>query len=262
MTLFKNGCVIQTLDEWRDLAGPKSLTHWKPGRSAMEVARAWLGVASPALPVEVAAVLSSNPAFGGIVSWNAEPEVRLPFDQYRGEPRNTDLLVQARDDYGDFLLAVEAKGDEPFGETVAQALAAAAERKRVNPRSRGIERIEQLIAALCGSEDTSRISLNQLRYQLLTATAGAIAEAVRNQRQRTVLLIQEFHTDQTSDAKHLANERDLNTFINQLSRGAISQIESGTIHGPFKIAEGPLFGKAPPFFIGKATRNIRAVQSL
>lgn len=50
----------------------------------MELARAWLEVESPALPAEVADVLSSHPSFSSPLSWTAEPEVRLPFDDFRG----------------------------------------------------------------------------------------------------------------------------------------------------------------------------------
>src|SRR3990170_6814020 len=95
MTITKNGRLIRTRDEWRDLAGPKRRDQWAEGRSALEVARSWLSVRSPALPAEVAAALSGHECFGTILDWHAEPEVRLAFDHLGGEPRNTDLLVRA-----------------------------------------------------------------------------------------------------------------------------------------------------------------------
>jgi hypothetical protein len=257
MAIYKNGRQISTLKEWREFAPPKSPKHWSPGRSAMELARSWLAVSSPSLPAGISAVLGGHSAFGTILNWCAEPEVRISFDQLRGEPRNTDLLVQACDDRGEFLLAVEAKADEPFGETVAEALAAAAERRLANPRSRGIERIEHLAMALLGPRRKGEVSLGRIRYQLLTAVAGAVAVAVRKRSQRVVLLVQEFQTYKTTEEKRVANARDLNAFVHRLSHGAVRQIDAGTILGPFEIPGNILFGTVPPLFIGKVTCDLR-----
>src|SRR5882762_7207667 len=113
MTIRKKGQTITTLEHWAAHAGPKSKGQWVDHRSAKEAARCWLAVTSPTLPREVEHLLDGHPAFGAVQSWHAEPEVRLPFDDFPGEPRNTDLLVHARDAHGDFLLAIEAKADEP-----------------------------------------------------------------------------------------------------------------------------------------------------
>lgn len=151
MSITKRGFPIRSLDEWETLAGPKRGYQWKDGRSAKEAARTWLGVTSPALPDEIAAALATNTAFDLPLEWTAEPEARLPFDGLRGEPRNTDLLVRATDARGRFLIAVEAKADEPFGETVDQAVAAARRRLEQNPRSGGVERARRLVASLFGT---------------------------------------------------------------------------------------------------------------
>jgi len=74
-----------------------------------------------------------------------------------------DLAVYARDEHGDFLIAVEAKADESFGETVADALAAAVDRKLENPRSNGVTRVEQLAAALFGPRANKAPALGKLR---------------------------------------------------------------------------------------------------
>jgi hypothetical protein len=47
--------------------------------------------------------------------------VKLPFDGFAGEPRNTDALVVAQDGFGSYVIAVEAKADEPFSATVAES---------------------------------------------------------------------------------------------------------------------------------------------
>lgn len=223
----------------------------------MEVARAWLGLPSPQLPSEVAQVLA-HPSFGPVLEWSAVPEVKLPFDALKGNTRNTDLLVSARDAHGSYLIAVEAKGHEPFGETVGDALADALERRLANPASRGIQRIEQLSLALFGTrQGRSEPSLRHLRYQLLTATAGAIHIAASQRISRVVLLIHEFRTDVTEDAKHEANSRDLGGFVRRLSRGAVSAVIPAALE---EIRVEPGFTDLdvkPTFFIGKAVRNCR-----
>jgi len=53
MSVAKNGVTIRTIEDWEKLAPPKSKIHWKDGRSAKEVARAWLEVSDPELPPEI-----------------------------------------------------------------------------------------------------------------------------------------------------------------------------------------------------------------
>jgi len=257
MAILKHGQPIIDLSDWEERAGPKRTNQWREDRSAMEVARCWLS-ANPSLPAEVIAVLSNHPAFGAVKQWEAEPEVRFPFDQFPGETRNTDLAVYAKDEFGEFVLAVEAKADEPFGETVADALTAAIERKLEIPNSNGVARIEQLVAALFGSPNANEATLGELRYQLLTATAGALkAGETRGATSRVVLLIQEFRTRQTDDSKHAANAMDLNRFVRCLSHETTATIEPGVLSGPFAVPGAPLFRTPASIFIGKVCHNLR-----
>ncbi|MCG6535638.1 MAG: hypothetical protein L7F78_13310 [Syntrophales bacterium LBB04] len=128
MAIVKNGIPLSTLADWEKYAGPKRSDQWADGRSAKEAARAWISNGENKLPEEVLSVLVNHEAFGPIQSWQAEPEAKLSFDSFRGETRNADIIVCAQDSHGPFLIAVEAKADEPFGETVANTLAAAVER--------------------------------------------------------------------------------------------------------------------------------------
>jgi hypothetical protein len=98
--ITKNGIQIKSLLEWKALAPPKSAKQWVDGRSAKESARAWLEGNGINLPFEVHAALSRHVEFGGVGEWDAEPEARLPFDKFTGEPRNSDLAVLARDSEG------------------------------------------------------------------------------------------------------------------------------------------------------------------
>lgn len=71
MTVRRAGEVIRSPNDWYRLAPPKRPYHWVPGRSAQELARAWLD--SDNVPLEVAAVFSAHPAFGSTLQWTAEP---------------------------------------------------------------------------------------------------------------------------------------------------------------------------------------------
>lgn len=255
MQISKAGRPIRTLEEWHAHAPPKTAVQWKPFRSAMEVARAWLA-SIPGLPPEVEAVLRTHSAFGPIIGWTAEPEARVRFDAYAGEPRNSDLVVHATDTFGPLVLAVEAKADESFGETVAQAYRAAAERRRTNPRSRGTERLDDLCRALFGATTAEDPSIGTLRYQLLTATAGAGAAARAAGATRSVLLIHEFRSVKTNARKHATNEQALDAFIARLTRGATTHLESGKLL-PLPVLGAPLFDAAPALFIAKVSRTLR-----
>ena len=257
MRITKNGQVIESLDAWRERAGPKSRDQWVSGRSAMETARAWLEGGPAGLPPEVHAILESSQHFGPPSHWRAEPEVKLRFDDFRGETRNSDLVVWASDRWGPYVIGVEAKADESFSQTVAEALNAALERAIANPNSRGVPRIEQLVCSLLPPSVVGVPDIASLRYQLLTACAGVLAEAARSDCSRAVMLVHEFITPKTSDARHAANARDLERFVSRLSRGADDSISVGQLQGPYVVPGMPLFESPPALFIGKVQRNLR-----
>lgn len=261
MTIIKKGTEIRSLHEWETLAGPKKSCQWKNGRSAKEVAKAWLEDKGESIPSEVLSVLSGHEAFGPIKVWKAEPEAKLRFDSFSGEPRNSDLVVYAEDSYGPFLIAVEAKADESFSETVAETLADALERYLINNRSKGIARIIQLAQTIFGPQEGAYPQLGKIRYQLLTACAGALCEAERRGYSRTVMLVHEFITDNTSDDKHRQNASDLNMFLKRLSQGRVSIIRTGEICGPFIVPGKPLLNAKVDLYVGKASRHLRSKRS-
>ena len=198
-------------------------------------------------------MLASHPRFDEVLSWDAEPEARLRFDAFPGEPRNSDLLVIANDAFGPYVLAVEAKADEPYGVTLAEALGAALERRIENPRSNGIARIEVLATLLLRPRTVGLPKAKDLRYQLLTACAGTLAEAHRRQLARAVMLVHEFITPATSDVNHARNASDLRLFLSRLSGHANRLVHDGELQGPFVF--GPYAGVE--LFVGKVARNLR-----
>lgn len=254
MTVFKNGNELRTLADWKEHGHPKSEKHWQEGRSAMEAARFWLSARSPALPGSVDKLVQNHPSFGSVAQWSGEPEARMPFDSFAGEPRNADLLVTARDSNGEYLIAVEAKADETFGDTVGEELAAAVERKLENTRSNGVPRIEQLVESILSPRRKGEPTLANLRYQLFTATAGALSMSASKQHTRVLLLVQEFVTPRTKPDRQKVNSRDLRDFLRRLSHGEVREVKNGEIMGPFQVPGKPMLTGAstvPDLYIAK-----------
>ena len=245
------------LELWRLHAGPKRPSQWKDHRSAKECARAWLGCEEGRLPPEVEIALLTHADFEDIETWVGEPEARVPFDFVGGEPANIDVMVRGSDSDGQCVIAVEAKADESFGATVEDTIASAKRRLRRNPRSGGITRIEGLAHLLFGLSGDEIGSLAPLRYQLLTASAAALAEAERVGARRAVVLVHEFVTPATQDNLHESNALDLNRFLQRLSGNLEDSVEPGRLRGPLRVPgclEEPMIG----LYLGKAVRNTRA----
>ena len=216
----------------------------------MESAKSWL-VAAPSIPAEIAQTLSSHPDIWPICDWCAEPEAKVRFDKFPGEPANVDVLLVGRDKNGPIVVPVEAKADEPFGQTVGETLSAARSRLKRNPRSKGVARIEQLLEALFGAT-TSQCDILDLRYQLLTLTAAAMAEAERQSAQRAVVMIHEFVTPLTNKAKRASNAHDLDQFVAKISRQPGTTLKPGALQGPFTVPGKPIVKANISLYFGKA----------
>jgi hypothetical protein len=256
MRITKNSQPIRDLDHWGIVAGPKGSNQWVAGRSAMEAARYWLGCGD-SFPAELAAILKKHEDFGTIATWSAEPEVQLAFDNRRGEPRNTDLLVVAEDDRGGILMAVEAKADESFGALIPDAMVSALESKLKNPRSQALDRIEDLVRTLFRPKERGHPGLSRIRYQLLTATAGLLAEATRRKIGRAVLVIQEFCSGRTDDEVQTRNGVDLDAFLQRVTSAQVRKLSSGDVVGPLPLQDGSFAPVNPALYVLKQRCDLR-----
>jgi hypothetical protein len=218
------------------------------------------------VPREVRDLLESNPQTRGVKLSDGEPEKGIVFDRAGGEPRNADVALLGADSRGDIIaITIEAKADESFGPTFQQAVAASVERIVSGKPSNGVTRAEALAIALLPPRrvgktvprDERTPSLGPLRYQLFTAVAGTLAFAHQSNATLAVFIIHEFVTDSTSDEDHRANALDLDAFVCRLSDGAIRELRSGQIVGPFPVIKNSYWPSKPALYIGKATKNIR-----
>jgi uncharacterized protein DUF6946 len=215
----REGRPIRALDDWEHLGKPASSDHWKPGRSAYELARDWIdGDAADA----VTALLSHRLEFSGIALIEAVAEKRTQFDGDAHGPRNHDLLVRAALPNGNpVTVAIEGKADETFDAPLWQYREKALRRSK---DTGALLRIDALVHRWFGTSlaaDRVEPPLICLGYQLFSALAGTLADAKQHGSQLAVLLIMEYSTDLTDDTKHADNARMLDHFLGRLiGRGA------------------------------------------
>ena len=257
MRIEKEGRPILSLEDWKRVAPPKSDGQWVKGRSAYELAQAWCGPGILAMPAELGALLDSREETRGLGVEVAYPEHRIPFDSFGGEPRNADLAFVGMARAGKVAVTVEAKADEPFGDTVSATVCAALERGIEIPAGNGVRRVEALVKALFRRRGKGKPRVGDLRYQLLTAVAGTLAFADIQGATAAVLIVHEFVTDLTDDANHLRNAGDLSEFLVRLTGQALPEVAEPYLHGPFDVPGGGLFPGGRSLYIGKVTTNRR-----
>jgi len=253
--IHKSDVMIRSVCDWLEHAPPKrGLTHWVDGRSAKELAKAWFPVeGDPQVPPELKSLLDSREDTRGIVFDEGEPERAVVFDGCGGEPRNADLVLWGRMPGGKVLVSIEAKADEPFGDIAGEYVRQSIAR---NPRTRIPERFSLLCQRVLGVDADNGEALT-LRYQLLTAVAGTLADAASRGAETAVFVVHEF-IGMTDDGKVDANAADLNRLVKLLSRGSIDAISPGTMAGPFEVSGNEHFAGTERLFIGKCRRILDA----
>ena len=197
----RHGEAIASVNEWRARAAPASEKHWKDGRSAQELAKAWVDGSGP---VDLARLLDRQPATAGLEITSAIAEAQVGFDAFPGGKRNHDLLVRGRSTDGGVVIGLEAKADEPFGETVAEFQAAALARRESGESTNAPERLVGLAQDIAGVSPELVPSLGALRYQLFSGIAGTLA-AVEGDAS-AAFVVHEFR-DRTDDRREARGEQ-------------------------------------------------------
>ncbi|MGA2014672.1 MAG: hypothetical protein ABSH51_29655 [Solirubrobacteraceae bacterium] len=176
----------------------------EPGTSAPTLAAAWSG------PLDLLGALAKHPSLVHLTVHRVAVEEKAPFDAYGGNVRNHDLVLRASTVDGDsIVVCVEAKAGEPLGATVAQQIMAAERAKRANARSKASARVADLVERLCRFPSADpRVA--SLRYQLLTAWAGTLADA--DGAAHAVFALHEFRTDERPEDKSGVNGAELSRF--------------------------------------------------
>jgi hypothetical protein len=176
MGLFHvGGITIEKPEDIIPFLGKPDL-HWKKEYSAYELAYSW--VRADGFPPRVRAALDEVPEFRGANIVQAEFERQTDL-RTRGRNSQTDLMVHVHAPAGDFVIGVEGKVDEAFGETVGVWL------QDKNTRH---TRLNALCAVLALDPD----NVGSLRYQLFHRTVAAIFEAQAYNYRQAVMLVHSF----------------------------------------------------------------------
>lgn len=166
-----------SFQDWKKLLAKPDL-HWKPGYSAMTLARCWED--APGFPPEIRAIVETGPpSFHNLNPLLAIPEyqVSLPGGD---RPSQTDLFVLASNKNGMVVIAVEGKVDEPFGPTLNEKLSGASEGFK--------ERLDFLLSTLGLTRDIP----SSIRYQLIHRTASAVLIAEQFHARSAIMLVHSF----------------------------------------------------------------------
>jgi len=243
------GKQIRSVDDWFRYAPPKmGSLHWKDGRSAKELAKAWLKTGVPRMPDELGSLLRSQPLTAGFVVETAIPEKTTVLDRFGGEPRNHDLVLLGHVGGRRVLVAVEAKADESFGRLISEELAGA------KPGSRVPDRIALLSQSIFGRPIDAR--LGNLRYQLLHGLASTLIEAKIQAASLAVFVVHEFVSSQTSPTKVACNDADFAEFVSSLPgmNGVI--VTAGKLTEAITVPGGQYVPDHIPVLIGSVVSDL------
>jgi hypothetical protein len=243
------------ITDWRNWTRPKRFNHWKAGRSAMELARAWFTASAPVVPPEVTAILETSPLTRGTILLSGQPEhvTHLPV---RGEGRNHDLWLKGSVADRSVTVCVEAKADEPFGVPIGPYVNAAVEKtKRLGQRSGLPERVDTLLKMIFGGEASSgALPWSGLRYQLLTGVAGTAIQAAIDDSPVGVFVVHEFLTEAVDrEQKVPENAAAFADFIKVLSHTSEIEVTSGKLYGPYEVRQSRYVRRDIKLLIGKIT---------
>jgi len=261
MKLSRGLSEINSIDNWFRIAPPKrGAYHWKDGRSAKELARAWCGKPGPPYPpkdfLDLLAPLVTEDQLTQAVGW---PEHLVPIDDLPGEPPNIDLAILSVGLRGLTAICVEAKSDEPFGEYASTVYDTAVNRiARGNPTG-SLQRLQHLEELLLPEPTKGLPGREEIRYQLLTGVAAALAMAKKDNAPIAVFVVHEFlFAGQFTEEKRLQNEIDLDRFLTTLTGGSITSAKGGVLLGPLSPPSPQADWGGVSLYLGKAiTKGIR-----
>jgi hypothetical protein len=186
-----------------------------------------------------------------MVIYEGYPEHKVPLDSFKGETRNTDLMLLGYTDKKAIVISIEAKADEPFDQTIAERL-----NKVRGTRSNIPKRIDLLCQSLFGETVAEFPPLSELRYQLLTGVAGALIGAKKQEAEVGLFVVHEFLSEETKQEKVQENWRDFLGFIQLLPGCSNTGILEGQLIGPIHVPGGQFVPSDTPLYLGKVSREI------
>ena len=195
--------------KWFIAAPPKGRERqWLDGYSAKELAK--FATSNSSIFSDLIKNIVKNSFKGRIsASFDGEPEAetKLPPKGSNG-PRNHDLLLYNKH----LVIGIEAKVNEPFGASIYDELKKAESENRTDM----IERIKWLKSTILPDSEQEKEESNHLKYQLFTATAGALLETYRRNLNKCIVLILSFRAENMEPNND--NQTSFNSFVNTVCK--------------------------------------------
>ncbi len=204
---------IKNIDDWKNAAftSGKKRKHWKKYRSSYSLADFILNRNG----ISRLETMLSDALQTKVVLDKAEIEYEVRFDEF-GHGREHDLGIWGKTESNQSIfIGLEAKVDEPFGDTVATVYHKAKVNELNGKSTNAPERIENLL-----KENLNRVTEEDfnLRYQFLYSTVGTISDANIN-----VLLILIFKTEEYNFEKGCDNKKDFYTFMRRINAAYLGE---------------------------------------
>jgi hypothetical protein len=258
LRLERSGNPITSVDEWFQYAPPMGRElQWRDGRSAKELAKAWCrDGAPPSPPSDLLTLLATIPQLSHLHFLLGYPERRVHFDNAPGEPRNTDLALLCDGPGGRVAISIDAKADESFGRALGDEIVVAASQWAFSERAAKLKRLQFLVATLLSSRRDGQARLSELRYQLLTAIAGAWAFAAENDAPVAVFVVHEFLPTDPDLARVRENERDLDQALTRITANQVTSLRPGQLLGPLLVPSNPAWPGVHHWYVGKCRTTL------
>ena len=214
--------IIDNLEKWFELCPPmKKEDHWKDYRSAKEMAKFWLKEDNSKDFLKFIQNVIPDFTYDYII-----PEFPSNFDSY-GSPRKHDLLIAEK--YSKAIITVEGKADESFGsEEFGKCLIETIKIKNLKNNSKAFDRMINLYLNYFHSNGY----IFSIMYQLLYWFAGSLIDAIKEDTNNFIMVLQEFKSNNANPDKICKNHKDFENFIEFISEGKNKSIENRQIIGP------------------------------
>lgn len=252
---------ISTMKEWRDERRAVN-AGWVPGKSAWEIANAWVGSGKPLVPAILQRLLESHTLTRAVVIDRGVVERKTGLRYGPAGPRNHDLALWAWENSPTAFVGIESKANDGFGETMQQQIDKA-KRLRVQPKKRNTnldERVEWLAECLLGvsfladdnqnvprgqREQEARTKMLHLPYQLFAGVAGTLLEAKKARSEIAVFIVHQFRTSYTNDRDIRADAKRLHRFASLLIQSNSSPHDQLQLKVPLRCDNlvGPIYLK-------------------
>lgn len=218
-----SGEPIESLSDWAQLFDYAETAHqWKVGRSAHAIADFVLHHdGCSILQRRVSQAIKQELVFDRVV-----PEYEVRFDNFgRGRVHDLAMFGKTKNSQTVFV-GVEAKVDETFGPTVHDYYLAAKAKQITGTSTNAPKRVEKLLSM---HFTKPKVSMFDVRYQLLYATAGTLAARA----DISVLFIAVFITDLFDKTIGANNHRDYLKFLSEIGAQptpSVQHTENMSIH--------------------------------